>query len=262
MENREYNHDSGAGSTDYLGAGGGLSGDFGVITQSQRGWYWRYWRPITDFYQRKNGGKNLKSGDLGVGDGIYHPNYCTERRLVKSLNAKRSVLFSRTRSLGESFAVFLFSDCRQSVDTELKTHPLPANLAQWQEQNQPGDYFDAVEISPVGALIWSQFPVKIYLQSDRSSWLSLVQQAIAEWGQYLPMELVNRAELADILIKRSYRRRESVLMPKLVIRTAPGAFCHNTIRDFCQGKSLTHRMSIQISPNLADRSALAAARHD
>ena len=98
------------------------------------------------------------------------------------------------------FSYSLIADSRALP--ELKTHPLPANLAQWQEQNQPGDYFDAVEISPVGALIWSQFPVKIYVQSDRSSWLSLVQQAIAEWGQYLPIELVNRAELADILIKQ------------------------------------------------------------
>ncbi|MDJ0525768.1 MAG: peptidase, partial [Microcystis sp. M53600_WE12] len=86
------------------------------------------------------------------------------------------------------FSYSLIADSRSLP--ELKTHPLPANLAQWQEQNQSGDYFDAVEISPVGALIWSQFPVKIYVHSDRSSWLSLVQQAIAEWGQYLPMELV------------------------------------------------------------------------
>lgn len=112
------------------------------------------------------------------------------------------------------FSYSLIADSRSLP--ELKTHPLPANLAQWQEQNQPGDYFDAVEISPVGALIWSQFPVKIYVQSDRSSWLSLVQQAIAEWGQYLPIELVNRAELADILIKRELPPSESVLIPKPV----------------------------------------------
>jgi predicted Zn-dependent protease len=159
------------------------------------------------------------------------------------------------------FSYSLIADSRSLP--ELKTHPLPANLAQWQEQNQSGDYFDAVEISPVGALIWSQFPVKIYIQSDRSSWLSLVQQAIAEWGQYLPIELVNRAELADILIKRELPPSGVRFNPetgKLELPRVRSAITQYEI--FVKENRLTHRMSIQISPNLADRSALAAARHE
>ena len=115
----------------------------------------------------------------------------------------------------------------------------------------------------MGALIWSQFPVKIYVHSDRSSWLSLVQQAIAEWGQYLPIELVNRAELADILIKRELPPSGVRFNPetgKLELPRVRSAITQYEI--FVKENRLTHRMSIQISPNLADRSALAAARHE
>jgi len=145
----------------------------------------------------------------------------------------------------------------------LKVHPLPRNLALWTEEREQGDYFDAVEISPVGALIWSQFPVKVYLQNDRSSWLSLVQQAIAEWGQYLPMELVNEAELADIVIKRQLPPSGVRFNPetgKLELPRVRSAITQYDI--FVKENRLTHRMTIQISPNLADPSALAAARHE
>jgi predicted Zn-dependent protease len=145
----------------------------------------------------------------------------------------------------------------------LKTHPLPANLAQWQDLDDQGDYFDAVGISPVGALIWWQFPVKVYLQSDRNSWLNLVQNAIADWQKYLPLQLVNQPELADILIKRELPPSGIRFNPetgKLELPRVRSAITQYEI--FVKENRLTHRMTIQISPNLADESALAAARHE
>jgi predicted Zn-dependent protease len=135
------------------------------------------------------------------------------------------------------FSYSLIADSRSLP--ELKTHPLPANLAQWQEQKQPGDYFDALEISPVGALIWSQFPVKIYVQKRSQFLAEFGTTAIAEWGQYLPIELVNRSELANILIEQELPPSGVRFNPETGKLELPqGAFCHNTIRDFCQGKSL------------------------
>lgn len=161
------------------------------------------------------------------------------------------VLFSSVTSPGRSLP-------------SLKVHPLPRNLALWNEEKEQGNnYFDAVEMSPVGALIWSQFPVKVYLESDRSSWLSLVQEAIAEWGQYLPMELVNQAELADIVIKRQLPPtgvRFNSETGKLELPRVRAAITQYEI--FVKENRLTHRMTIQISPNLADQSALAAVRHE
>jgi predicted Zn-dependent protease len=147
--------------------------------------------------------------------------------------------------------------------SELKTHPLPAKLAQWQDNNHQGDYFDAVEMSPVGALIWSQFPVKVYVQSDRSSWLSLVQQAIADWQLHIPLQEVNQPELADIVIKRELPPsgvRFNADTGKLELPRVRSATTQYEI--FVKENRLTHRMTIQISPNLADQSALAAARHE
>jgi predicted Zn-dependent protease len=159
------------------------------------------------------------------------------------------------------FSYSLIADSRSLP--ELKTHPLPANLAQWQDNNRQGDYFDAVEMSSVGALIWSQFPVKIYVQSDRNSWLSLVQQAIADWQSYIPLQEVNQPELADIIIKRELPPSGVRFNPetnKLELPRVRSAITQYEI--FVKENRLTHQMTIQISSNLADQSALAAARHE
>lgn len=151
----------------------------------------------------------------------------------------------------------------RSLPELLKTHPLPANLARWQDNHSQGDYFEAVEMSPVGALIWSRFPVKVYINSDRNSWLSLVQQAIADWQPYIPLQEVNQPELADIVIKRELPPSGVRFNPetgKLELPRVRSAITQYEI--FVKENRLTHRMTIQISPNLADRSALAAARHE
>src|SRR3712207_1125093 len=44
------------------------------------------------------------------------------------------------------------------------THPLPQRLAQWQDSTGSGDYFSVVKPTPVGYLVWWQFPIKVYVQ--------------------------------------------------------------------------------------------------
>ncbi|MFB2975266.1 peptidase [Microseira sp. BLCC-F43] len=50
----------------------------------------------------------------------------------------------------------------------LQQHPVPSTLVQWQDSTNSGDYFSAVKPTEVGYLVWSDFPVKIYLEPATS----------------------------------------------------------------------------------------------
>jgi predicted Zn-dependent protease len=50
-----------------------------------------------------------------------------------------------------------------------RSHPLPPTLVQWQDSTNSGDYFSAVKPTSVGYLVWSEFPVKIYVEPATSS---------------------------------------------------------------------------------------------
>lgn len=51
----------------------------------------------------------------------------------------------------------------------LQQHPVPSTLVQWQDSTNSGDYFSAVKPTEVGYLVWSEFPVKIYVEPAISS---------------------------------------------------------------------------------------------
>lgn len=40
----------------------------------------------------------------------------------------------------------------------LQIHPLPPSLAQWERVEEVGDYFTEIETTPLGYLIWLNFP--------------------------------------------------------------------------------------------------------
>ncbi len=50
----------------------------------------------------------------------------------------------------------------------LQQHPVPSTLVQWQDSTNSGDYFSAVKPTEVGYLVWSDFPVKIYVEPATS----------------------------------------------------------------------------------------------
>lgn len=96
---------------------------------------------------------------------------------------------------------------------EPQIHPLPEILAQWQDLNHQGDYFSEIKPTPLGYLIWSEFPIKVFIEpatgnnsaeSDRSrGWVTAVTTAIQEWSTYFPLQQVEVAEEANITIWRS-----------------------------------------------------------
>jgi predicted Zn-dependent protease len=160
----------------------------------------------------------------------------------------------------------------------LQVHPLPPTLTRWQAPPQTGDYFSAIKSTPVGYLVWSTFPIKVYLDrppsDDEASasnrrfrqWVVAVRQAIQEWTPYLPLTEVEDATQADIIIRRSPPPLGTAVNPetgKVEIARARSA---QTRYEFYLSSAhppvLSHRMTIQISPGLSDLSILSATRHE
>ncbi len=160
----------------------------------------------------------------------------------------------------------------------LQSHPLPPTLVQWKDRHNSGDYFDQISLTPVGYLIWSEFPIKIYL--DRPSnpddpaaitrrfnnWVDAVTQAIAEWQEYLPVVNVKDPKLADIVIERTEPPLDTSFDSETGQLNIPRARSAQTSYDFYLTKDkspiLRHRMTIKISPRLSKLSILSASRHE
>ncbi len=159
----------------------------------------------------------------------------------------------------------------------LKVHPLPPSLQNLAVQG--GDnYFDLLQTSPLGYLIWSRFPITVYV--DQSSnpqdtaatnqrflqWTATVQAAIADWNRYLPLQIIPHPDEADIQI----RYQEPPLTPQKNPQTGqislPRARNAQTRYQFYttaeNPPTLRHRMIIQIKPGLGRDSTLATARHE
>lgn len=159
-----------------------------------------------------------------------------------------------------------------------QVHPLPAPLNDWHADEQD-DYFDAVQPTSVGYLVWSQFPVQVYIQPPEQSdptgrslsWYEAVYRALQEWTVYLPLELASTAETANITIWRS----APPLQP-LAPATSPdqsalerlprarAAETHYEIEIHRSGQTatLSHRFTIHLSPNQTESYTQATARHE
>jgi predicted Zn-dependent protease len=147
-----------------------------------------------------------------------------------------------------------------------KVHPLPQTLAQWQDSSNSGDYFDQVAQTKVGYLVWSQFPVRVYVESpkvisDKQSqqWVNDVLQGLQEWNAYLPLKVVEQPEVADITIVRKAPPLQK--SPNSNIFRARSA---QTIYDLYTDKNnlLSHRFTMLLSPSQTGNYLIAAVRHE
>ncbi len=96
----------------------------------------------------------------------------------------------------------------------LQARPLPSPLSAIDIHPAAGDYLDRIEPTLLGYLLWSRFPIRVFVdpgpdgsgsgtEFDRQKsalWQAAVGDALAEWGAYLPLERAERPEAADILI--------------------------------------------------------------
>lgn len=159
---------------------------------------------------------------------------------------------------------------------ESRVHNLPLSLAKWSDIANHGDYFNQIKATPLGYLIWSDFPVKIYIQQPDKftnsaadqryqEWVRAVRKAIAEWDIYLSLEEIAEKEKADITVLRSQPKRAAKLNPDTGLYEIPRAVAAETTYKFYLKKSpatVAHKMNIEISPNYAGISLLATVRHE
>lgn len=158
-----------------------------------------------------------------------------------------------------------------------QVHPLPASLAAWQPVSS-GNYFESIKPTPVGYLVWSRFPVQVYIQpadpadgTGRSQdWYTAVSQALAEWQPYLPLQVVPESETADITIWRSAPPLQlppadpnapSLLdrLPRVrAAETRYEIFVHQVEHQ----ATLQHRFTIHLSPSQTVDYTRATARHE
>jgi predicted Zn-dependent protease len=175
-----------------------------------------------------------------------------------------------------------------AISTELSSslpppqvHPLPYSLAKWQDTTDVSDYFSEVKPTPIGYLIWSQFPVKIYVEQPQNptespasrqrfqSWVQAVLQAVQEWSVYLPLEVVNQTQGADITILRSRPPLRTSIDPKtgrfnnIRARSAEARykFYLHSGNNSAQ-EVLSHQVTIELSPDQTVDYTLATARHE
>ncbi|MBK4731208.1 matrixin family metalloprotease [Oxynema sp. CENA135] len=149
-----------------------------------------------------------------------------------------------------------------------RPHPLPPALAGWHDDGEGGDYFSEVVPLDVGYLVWSRFPVTVYIEPlapnlPRSrDWNEGVGEVVAEWSAYFPLTLVGDPEGADITI---WSRRPPVrLSPTGELLRARSAQTRYQIGDRPDSgrRLLAHHCEIFLSPTQTGDYLKAAARHE
>jgi predicted Zn-dependent protease len=156
----------------------------------------------------------------------------------------------------------LSSSSQDIQQFSLQVHPLPAKLANWQDPQNSGDYFAEIDTPEFGQLIWSEFPIQVYIEhpniTNGSQWRETVQTAIFQWQPYLDFTLVDQVETADIII---YRRQPPISLTRMRSRSAEARY-----QLYLQNKNgqsvLKQKFTIWLSPNQVGEYIASAARHE
>ena len=182
--------------------------------------------------------------------------------MIKSLNKIILPLFLSI-FLILNLGIPSFSQDKNSSLPPLKHYPLPETLQNWHSENQE-DYFHQLDSHPVGALIWHDFPVKVYIQSPDlglspsgllafQQWQTAVKDAIAPWQPYLPITTVNSEEEADIIITRQPPTIKAEINPETGLYNLPRNRAATTKVNFYLSldnpPQLKHKMAIEVSPH-------------
>ena len=158
----------------------------------------------------------------------------------------------------------------------LQTYSLPLSLQNWQDDSSD-NYFSEIKPHQVGYLLWSHFPVKVYVESPPmelsessylrfKSWQQIAAKAIAIWHPYLPLTKVEEETEADILIYRRQPERKAKLNPETGLYDLPRATAATTTIKFylteSQPQQLRHQMIIEVNPNQTQDYLLANITHE
>lgn len=153
----------------------------------------------------------------------------------------------------------------------LQPHSLPTSLVEWRSI-QSDDYFSQISPTPAGYLVWSRFPIKIFIQpasehdpiARTQEWISAVDDAVQEWHTYLPLTIVEAPEAADIVVwRRSPPLRSRVVGVTTELRARSAETRYELFVDRVSVPAiLAHRCQILLRPGQTATYIRAAARHE
>lgn len=142
-----------------------------------------------------------------------------------------------------------------------RSHPLPPTLEQWVDLTHQGDYFEQIQPTPVGYLVWSRFPIRVAVASHDCSaqWVAAVHQAIHEWTAYLPLVLTDAtdAEIAIECRTPPLQRNGEILQA----RSAETRY-QLSVNSTAGNPILEHRFTVLLRPDQTEAYTLASARHE
>lgn len=158
--------------------------------------------------------------------------------------------------------------------TEARTYPLPHRLEAVLEQQEAGeDYFDQILPSPQGYLLWSDWPVQVYLEPSRAEpgtaqaqrqavWQAQAEGAIADWSRYLPLEITDDPAQANIVIlpKQPPLRWENGKISRA--RHAETRFRISPARDAQGQPCLGHRQTVYGGDRQGPQQLRGTLRHE
>lgn len=159
----------------------------------------------------------------------------------------------------------------------LMSHPVPEPLMSFAPAEN--NYFDQIQPTNLGYLLWSEFPVKVYIdlpshldQTIASDgrlirWGQAVHQGIEEWGRYFPLQVTADQAIADITIKPVRPALQGkIINPETGLFELPRARAATTNYELYltsdQPPRLKHRMTIEIKPGQGQETTLGSVRHE
>ncbi len=169
-------------------------------------------------------------------------------------------------------------------------HPPPTSLESWghsalAEELAAGDYFETLYEFSFGALVWSRWPVRVSIDPTAApDWQADVRAALADWGNYVPIEIVPEAEAiapddlaefessdtrapedltVDIAIVRTIvpaRRTEDGDFRAASARASYSLFVERDLE--ANRERFGHRFTIRVSPRQHGQFVRSAIRHE
>jgi predicted Zn-dependent protease len=145
----------------------------------------------------------------------------------------------------------------------LQVHALPVTLANWQDAENSGDYFEQIKPLDFGYLIWSEFPIKVYIEpfierNGSAEWRKIVLNAVLEWSVYLPLQIVDKLAEADI---RILHESPPIRPGELRARSGETRYELYVIGEGDRA-ILSHRCTIWLNPTQTGKYIAAVARHE
>lgn len=161
----------------------------------------------------------------------------------------------------------------------LQRRPLPPALQRIPLQPDRGDYLDRIEPTLLGYLLWSRFPLQVYVASKGTDgtaltpqqaeiWQQATDSALQEWGTYLPLERSLQPESADILIRPQRPPLQITRDPdtgRRDVRARAGETRYQFYwrrDDPGEPPILAHRTIVDLAPTVGRQALEATARHE